>query len=109
MATRLYIGNLPFSIGEDQLRKIFEGSGREVADTKVITDRQTGRSRGFGFVEFTNDSEAQAAIKELNGLEISGRAIVVNEARPRSTRDSGPGGGGMGGDRPRRDSRPPRY
>jgi len=102
MATRLYVGNLPFSVGEDQLRKIFEGNGRQVADAKVITDRQTSRSRGFGFVEFENDTDAQAAIKELNDTEISGRKIVVNEARPRSARDM------AGGDRPSRDNLRPR-
>lgn len=89
MTVRLYVGNLPFSVKEDQLREIFETGERQLVDAKLITDRQTGRSRGFGFVEFENSEDAQAAIKELNGTEINGRAIVVNEARPRTQKNGG--------------------
>lgn len=94
MGTRLYVGNLPYSADEDQLRTLFEQNGRTVTDVKLITDRDTGRPRGFGFVEMGSSEEADAAIRELNGKEFGGRPLTVNEARERT---GGPGGGGGGG------------
>ena len=84
----LYVGNLPYRITEDQLREAFEEFG-EVSSCTIIKDRQTGQSKGFGFVEMSNDNEAKAAIAGLNGRELQGRNITVNEARPR---DEGGGG-----------------
>ncbi len=78
----IYVGNLNYGIKEDGLRKIFEDFG-EVSSAKIITDRETGRSKGFGFVEMTNDDEANSAIESLNGKEIDGRSINVSQARPR--------------------------
>ncbi len=92
---KLYVGNLSFDASEEELRQLFEPHGT-VESAKVATDRDSGRSRGFGFVEMTNDSEAQSAIAALNGAEVGGRALIVNEARPKS---SGFGGGGYGGGR----------
>lgn len=94
MTKRLYVGNLPFSMSEEELRQVFEKDGRQLSDVKLITDRQTGRSRGFGFVEFSDDSQAQSAIAALNGKEINGRALVVNEARQKD--NSSQGGGRRG-------------
>ena len=106
----IYVGNLSYSTTEDALREQFEAHGT-VDAARVITDRDTGRSKGFGFVEMPNDDEAQAAIEALNGQEIEGRTLTVNEARPRPERGGagrggggggrGPGRGGRGGDRPR--------
>lgn len=94
---KLYVGNLPFSTNDDQLRSFFEQHG-EVSSATVVTDRDTGRSRGFGFVEMSNDEEARAAIEATNGQSMDGRAIVVNEAKPRENRGGGGGGrGGFGG------------
>lgn len=95
MTKRLYVGNLPFSMSEEDLRQVFEKDGRQLSDVKLITDRQTGRSRGFGFVEFSDDAQAQSAIEALNGKEINGRALVVNEARQKD--NSSQGGGGRRG------------
>ncbi|MCP3965843.1 MAG: RNA-binding protein [Lentisphaerae bacterium] len=92
----LYVGNLPYTSDQAQLETLFGNHG-EVDSARVITDRETGRSKGFGFVEMTNDTEARAAIEALNGTDIDGRNIVVNEARPRTERDSRGGGGGGGG------------
>ena len=92
---KLYVGNLHWSTGEAELEEMFAGIG-EVRSANVITDRDTGRSRGFGFVEMSDD-DAKRAIEELNGNEVDGRAIRVNEAEEKR-RDSG-GGGGGGGDR----------
>lgn len=78
----IFIGNLNYKVRETELEKVFEQFG-EVTSARVITDRETGRSKGFGFVEMTNDSEAQEAIKSLNGSDLGGRAMVVNEAKPR--------------------------
>ncbi|HAH49862.1 MAG: RNA-binding protein [Balneola sp.] len=78
----IYVGNLSYGVSEDNLREVFEAYG-EVSSCKVITDKYSGRSKGFGFVEMDNDSEAQAAIDQLDGAEIDGRAVRVNEARPR--------------------------
>jgi RNA recognition motif-containing protein len=89
---KLYVGNLSYNTTEDELRDIFAAYGQPDS-VKVITDRDTGRSKGFGFVEFANDQEARAAISGLNGKDVGGRALTVNEARPR---EEG-GGGGRGG------------
>ena len=93
MGNRLYVGNLPFSADEQAVRELFEQNGRTVAEVRLITDRDTGRPRGFGFVEMGSDEEADGAIRELNGYEMDGRALTVNEARERT----GGGGGGRGG------------
>ena len=91
---RLYVGNLSYDAGEDELRAAFEPHGA-VTDVRVVRDRETGRSRGFGFVEFGTPEEGNKAIEAMNGVELSGRAIVVNEARERTDR-AGQGGGGGG-------------
>ena len=91
MAKRLYVGNLKYTITSAQLQEIFEQYGT-VSSAQVLSDRETGRSRGFGFVEMPNDSEALAAIENLDGQDFDGRRLTVNEARPRT-----PGGGGGGG------------
>jgi RNA recognition motif-containing protein len=92
----IYVGNLSYQTTEGDLRTAFEVHG-EVSSSAVITDRETGRSKGFGFVEMADDSEAKAAISALDGSEFQGRQIKVNEARPRAERPSGGGGGGRGG------------
>ena len=89
----IYVGNLPFTMSEDELRGKFEEFG-EVTSAKIITDRDTGRSRGFGFVEMASDDEAQNAISTLHGSDMGGRNLTVSEARPRQ---GGGGGGGRGG------------
>ena len=81
----IYVGNLPYSIDRDQLREIFAAYG-DVAAARIVTDRETGRSKGFGFVEMADNAQAQAAIEALNGRDIGGRKAVVNEARPREER-----------------------
>jgi len=81
----IYVGNLSYSLSESELRDAFAGFG-EVASVKVLMDRETGRSRGFGFVEMPNQSEGEAAIAQLNGKELGGRALRVNEARPKERR-----------------------
>ena len=81
----IYVGNLPYGINRDQLRDVFAAYG-EVAAARIVTDRETGRSKGFGFVEMNNDEEAKKAIEALNGNDIGGRKAVVNEARPREER-----------------------
>jgi len=101
MGNRLYVGNLPFQTTEDELRDFFSQTGG-VDEVKVVTDRETGRSRGFGFVTMSTDEEAQKAIAELDGTEMGGRALRVNEAEQRRDRGGGGrggGGGGRGGDR----------
>jgi RNA recognition motif-containing protein len=95
---KLYVGNLPFSVGDVELRDLFAAHG-SVRSASVISDRETGRSRGFGFIEMDDDGEAMAAIEKMNGLECDGRNLTVNEARPREPRSSGFGGGGGGGGR----------
>lgn len=92
----IYVGNLPFSTTDDSLRELFEQFGT-VDSSSVISDRETGRSRGFGFVEMPNDDEAQTAIDELNDSDFEGRTLTVNEARPREERPRGGGGGGNRG------------
>ncbi len=96
MGTRLYVGNLPFDVDETQLRTLFQEGGREVSEVKMITDRETGRPRGFAFVEMGSQADVQAAISSLNGREVGGRALTVNEAR-----EQAPRGGGFGGGRSR--------
>ncbi len=95
MGRKLYVGNLPDSATEQDLSDKFATFGT-VESAKMITDRDTGQSKGFGFVEMSSDSEAQKAIQELNGSSLDGREIIVNEARPQQKR-SGGGGGGRGG------------
>ena len=85
MATNLFVGSLPYSTTDDELKAHFEQAGT-VVSARVITERETGRSKGFGFVEMGSDEDAKKAIDELNGKELSGRALVVNEARPREDR-----------------------
>jgi RNA recognition motif-containing protein len=94
MAKNIYVGNLTWGTTADDLLALFQQHG-EVARAQVITDRETGRSRGFGFVEMANDNEAQAAIDALNGSNLQGRPLTVNEAKPQERR--GPGGGGSRG------------
>jgi RNA recognition motif-containing protein len=89
----IYVGNLPFNLGEEDLKEIFEEYGA-VGETKIISDKFSGRSKGFGFVEMENDEEANNAIKELNNAEVSGRNIKVNESKPRETSGGGRSGGG---------------
>lgn len=91
---KLYVGNLSFSTSESQLRELFEQHG-EVTSASLVMDRDTGRPRGFGFVEFADDAQARAAIEALNGQNVDGRDLTVNEAKPRESR--GGGGGGRGG------------
>ncbi len=90
---KLYVGNLSFDSTDEELRQLFEPHGT-VESAKVATDRDTGRSRGFGFIEMSSDSEADSAITALNGTQVGGRSLTVNEARPKA---SGFGGGGYGG------------
>lgn len=99
MSTKLYVGSLPYSTTEQELSELFAQHG-SVQSAKVITDRYTGQSRGFGFVEMATSEEAQKAITALNGTPLGGRTLVVNEARPQEKRPYG-GGGGGGGDRNR--------
>ncbi len=99
MGTKLYVGSLPYSTTDQQLSEVFSQHGT-VQSAKVITDRYTGQSRGFGFVEMATNEEAQKAIAALNGTQLGGRTLVVNEARPQEKRSFGGGGGGGGqGDR----------
>ncbi len=94
MNKKLYVGGLPYAVTEDKLQEIFSAHGT-VESARVITDRFTGRSRGFGFVEMSNEEEAQTAIDSLNGSDLEGRSLTVNEARPQENR------GGGGGERDR--------
>jgi RNA recognition motif-containing protein len=102
MGTKIYVGNLPWRATDAQLSQLFGNHG-EVIDAKIVTDRETGRSRGFGFVTMASDEAAQAAIRALNGHSLEGRSLVVNEAREQSGGGGfgrgGGGGGGYGGDR----------
>ena len=90
---KIYVGNMSFDTNEDDLRKAFEAHG-SVDSVAIITDRDTGRSKGFGFVEMSNDEEAKAAMESLNDKDLMGRTLKVNEARPRTDRPRGGGGGG---------------
>ena len=89
----IFVGNLDFSVREEAIRSLFETYGA-VERVSIMTDRETGRSRGFAFVEMTNEGEAERAISALNGTDMSGRALNVNEARPKTERGPRPGGGG---------------
>jgi RNA recognition motif-containing protein len=100
VGTKLYVGSLPYSTTEQQLSELFAPHGT-VQSAKVITDRYTGQSRGFGFVEMATSEEAQKAIAALNGSNLGGRTLVVNEARPQEKRSFGGGGGGGGDQRDR--------
>lgn len=95
MGRKLYVGNLAYSVTDDTLSDLFAQFGT-VDSARVITDRATGRSKGFGFVEMSTDEEAEQAISELNGKDFEGRALTVNEARPQEPRSGGFGGGGGG-------------
>jgi len=96
VASKLYVGNLSYSVTDADLEAMFAPHGT-VQSAQVIMDRDTGRSKGFGFVEMSNAQEAQAAIAAMNGKEVEGRTLTVNEARPREERRPGGGGGGGGG------------
>lgn len=98
MGRKLFVGNLSFSVGETELKQLFEQKGG-VESATVMRDLDTGRSRGFGFVEMSTDEAAQKAITELNGFAVEGRNLTVNEARPKPERHGGGGGGGRGGNR----------
>lgn len=97
MGNKIYVGNLPFSATNEALNELFAKFG-QVDSAKIITDRDTGRSKGFGFVEMASGDDAAAAIEKLNGSDMGGRSLVVNEARPMEPRTGG-FGGGRGGDR----------
>jgi len=97
MGNRLYVGNLPFSADESQIRDLFSQKNRTVSEVKLVTDRDTGRPRGFGFVEMGSSEEADGAIRDLNGHSMDGRALTVNEARERTGGGNGGFGGGRGG------------
>lgn len=96
MATKLFVGSLSWNTTDDQLKDFFATAGT-VVSASVIVDRDTNRSKGFGFVEMSSDAEAKAAVEQLNNKELDGRTIVVNEARPREERPRGSFGGGNGG------------
>jgi RNA recognition motif-containing protein len=102
MGTRLYVGNLPFSADDTQIRELFSQGGRSVTEVKLVTDRNTGQPRGFGFVEMGSSQDADGAIRDLNGRDFGGRSLTVNEAKERSSSGGGGGfGGGYGGGRNR--------
>ena len=92
----IFVGNLPFGTTDEELHELFEQHG-EIERATVVKDRVTGKSRGFGFVEMVDDEKARAAIEALNGSDLQGRSLTVNEARPRESRSGGGGGGGGGG------------
>ena len=96
MATKLFVGSLPYSVTDDQLETIFKEAGA-VEEAKVITDRYTNQSKGFGFVTMATEEDAKTAIEQINGKEVDGRRITVNEARPQENRERRPGGGNGGG------------
>ncbi|MFC3682116.1 MULTISPECIES: RNA recognition motif domain-containing protein [Hydrogenophaga] len=98
MGNKLYVGNLPYSVRDEDLQQSFSAFG-SVNSAKVMMERDTGRSKGFGFVEMGSDAEAQAAIQGMNGQSLGGRSLVVNEARPMEPRPPRSGGGGFGGGR----------
>jgi len=108
----IYVGNLPKTASDEEVRKLFEAHG-EVSQVKLIKDNFTGELRGFGFVEMPNGTEAQAAIKAIDGTEMEGRKLIVNEARPKTDRPHGGGGGGRprpgGGGGGFHESRPRRW
>ena len=95
MSNKLYVGGLPYSVTDGQLQEVFSAHGT-VESARVISDKFTGQSRGFGFVEMSSGAEAQTAISALNGSQLDGRTLVVNEAKPMANRDNGGGSGGRG-------------
>jgi len=97
-SNKLYVGGLPYSVTDDRLEELFSEHGT-VESARVITDRMTGRSRGFGFVEMSSQEEAQQAIDKLNGTDLEGRSLTVNEAKPKEQRSGGGGGGDYSRDR----------
>ena len=97
MGARLYIGNLSYETNEDTLRDALSQDGRGVKEVHIMTDRDTGRPRGFAFAEMANENDAQSAIQALDGTNLDGRNLTVNEARERQPRGGGGGGGGRGG------------
>lgn len=99
MSTRLYVGNLSFDTTQESLTGAFEKDGRTVKEVSIVTDRDTGRPRGFAFVEMGNEADAQAAIQAMDGVDLDGRNLKVNEAKERTSRGGGGGGGGGGRDR----------
>ncbi len=94
----IYVGNLSFEATEDELRGLFQEHG-EVLNVNIVTDRDTGRPRGFGFVEMADAAQGRTAIEQINGREVGGRTVTVNEAKPRESRSGGGGGGGGRRDR----------
>jgi cold-inducible RNA-binding protein len=98
MSTKLYVGNLPYTAKEESLKEHFSSAG-SVASVKIIIDRETGRSKGFGFVEMESEDGAQSAVSQLDGQEFEGRSLRVSEAKPQPERESRGGGGGFGGGR----------
>jgi RNA recognition motif-containing protein len=99
MGAKLYVGNLPYNVTEERLQQHFAQHG-SVLSVRIITDKFSGRSKGFGFVELSSAQEAEKAIQALNGTDFEGRNIVVSEARPQAPRAPRPGGGGFGSGRP---------
>src|SRR5262245_30415518 len=98
MGNRLYVGNLPYNTDEDSLKSWVEAGGRQVTQVKIVTDRDTGRPRGFAFVECADEAQAQSAINDLNGTQLGGRTVIVSMARePQGGGGGGRGGGGRGG------------
>ncbi|MEM1331286.1 MAG: RNA-binding protein [Planctomycetota bacterium] len=95
MASKLYVGNLPFSASEEEIHELFSQYG-DVVSANLVMDRETGRPRGFGFVEYNDEESANRAIEATNGMDFGGRTLTVNEARPRENRGFGGGGGGGG-------------
>src|SRR3989442_4628732 len=108
MGKRLYVANVPYKCDEAQLRALFEQEGRQVEEVKIVTDRETGRPRGFAFVELATDAQAQAAVSALNGKPFGGRPLTVSEARERAPGGGGGGGGGGGRGMGRRGRQTPR-
>ena len=96
MAKRIYVGGLPYSATEEDLENLFSSAGT-VKEATIVTDRYTGQAKGFGFVEMESDTDADTAINTLNGAQMGGRTLTVNEAKPREPRAGGGGGGGYGG------------
>lgn len=96
MGKKLYVGNLPYSVNDQSLSQLFSQCG-QVSSAQVIMDRESGRSKGFGFVEMSSEQEASAAISQLNGKDFEGRALTVNEAKPQAPRENRGGFGGGGG------------